>query len=225
MHVVILNGQTEVFDSVCSQFAAREVNLSVIDLQSNPTDSKEHAWHLERVDDLEIKKGDMWVTGDGRLHLQWTPSSDPFVNAYRIMEGTFGSSFIKTGYHPCPSDAPDEPPYEQAPYNHQRSVCSVTDPVVELDLPADRRYYTVVPTCNEILMPDKNADDFFCYYLDPDDPTGTIVFPFISNYVSEGPTGFDSQGRERLSGVCSCPGDPGTCTPDQFFPQPGDPGR
>jgi len=56
MHVVILNGQTEVFDSVCSQFAAREVNLSVIDLQSNPTDSKEHAWHLERVDDLEIKK-------------------------------------------------------------------------------------------------------------------------------------------------------------------------
>lgn len=52
---MILNGQDEVYDSVCKQFNACDVNISVINLQSNPTDSKKHAWHMERVDDLEIK--------------------------------------------------------------------------------------------------------------------------------------------------------------------------
>ncbi len=55
MHVVILNGQTELFDSVCTQFNARGVSISVIDLQSNSTEPGGQEWHLERADDLEIK--------------------------------------------------------------------------------------------------------------------------------------------------------------------------
>ena len=53
---MILNGQAEVFDSVCRQFAAHEVNLSVIEFQSNLTELEDHTWYLKKADDLEIKK-------------------------------------------------------------------------------------------------------------------------------------------------------------------------
>jgi hypothetical protein len=157
------------------------------------------------IQDLRASK-----TAGGGLRLSWGTIMAPYVNSLRVLRGSFSDGFIKPGTQCAP--------YEQVVYDHYRLLDSVQGNSVDLVMPTGDAYFLVAPTCNEILMPDKQGDDFWCFVQ-----TGTgwpiPVSTFIGNYLSEGSMGYSSV-LERLNPVCQCTEGGPTC--GAYWPQPGD---
>lgn len=165
------------------------------------------SWAFD-IQDLKVEKINVSI-----VRLSWGNYIGGYINSYRVIKGSFGESFKKTGKY-CPY-------YENVIYDHYRVKQKLTTNSIILNVPEDNAYFLVTPVCNEILMPDKQGNDFWCYqqvgntYPYP-------VEPFIYNYISEGSMGYSSS-EERLGPVCQYDeNNQQQIYCGKYWPQPGD---